>query len=498
MFRRRPISLSIRISIWLITVAIVPLLVAVGISEWYARPMLMSQAQTTMKADANTHAQLINNYFVDRMREVLSLAQTPIAQDYLIEPAKNKQNAIVQNGQAVANYLDPHYILWVLFDMQGKPLISYPSNNSGVTFQPHGRYVIPPEDAQKLLLGKPFVSAVYYDPASNKAMVDIYAPSFSFTLNKPLGFVRATLTLDYIWSIVNGEKGANGAGSYTFILDENGVRIADPDPHRLMTSIADPDPDAARMMREEARFGKGVNGPQVQAEPDLYTQLQQTNGPATFDLQPAGQSDHYQVARQAISSVPWTYLVLIPDNTIIAVANQQLIIALIVAGLLFIPVSLLGFAVGRRISSPVLRTVQSLYKSSEALAQLASKQKNASTQQSWVVDSTQRGMNAVQYYNNAIGSAADLVDATGRNVLNHRGIQYEQSIKQAIVQMVKGARYIKQANDYQNNSNYRLSTALNVTTEVSEQLATSAEAALETSRELQQAVEDLRYAVGEV
>ena len=493
--RRGHLSLSVRISLWLIIAAILPLLIAVAVSEWYSRPTLTNQSQRAMETDAQTRTQLINNYFRDRTLDVQSLAQTPLAQDFLSDPVKNSGNVplIVQNGKVVGSYLDPHYKLWTLFDLQGHVLLSYSSTN--VKFQPHGQFVIPPEDQQRLLTGKPFISAVYYDPTAREASVDIYVPSYSFTLKRALGFVRATLTLDYIWSVVDSENGANGNGSYAFIVDENGVRIADPDPARRFTAIAPLNAQVQQAIESEARYGKG-NTAHVLADKTLQDTLSKTQTPKTFELQPTGESQTFQAIQQKFSVVPWTYIVLSPVNTIIAVANQQLIITLLIVLFVLIPAAFIGLTVGRRISSPILRSVDYLRSSSESLATLASKQKSAAEEQMWVVEASQVGLKSVQYYNNASNVAIDSMSDTGTELIQHWHIVDVDTVKRSIKQMVDASQYIKKAVQYQDVTNEKLATAINVTTQVSEQLDSGAKSAIAASNQLRQVVDDLREVVG--
>ncbi len=64
---RKSLPLSIRISLWLIAVSILPLLLTLVISELQSRSTLISQASRTMETDAQTHAQLIDNYFTQKL-----------------------------------------------------------------------------------------------------------------------------------------------------------------------------------------------------------------------------------------------------------------------------------------------------------------------------------------------------------------------------------------------------------------------------------------------
>ncbi|HEY0752662.1 MAG TPA: hypothetical protein VGD98_01685 [Ktedonobacteraceae bacterium] len=87
--RRRRLPLAVRSSFILILAAVLPLLIAVGFSEYYARPALTTQADNTMKTDAQTRAQLIDAYLKERTLDAATLSQVPTVQSFLlIQPSK--------------------------------------------------------------------------------------------------------------------------------------------------------------------------------------------------------------------------------------------------------------------------------------------------------------------------------------------------------------------------------------------------------------------------
>jgi methyl-accepting chemotaxis protein len=161
-----------------------------------------------------------------------------------------------------------------------------------------------------------------------------------------------------------------------------------------------------------------------------------------------------------------------------------------------IPAAFIGLTVGRRISSPILRSVDYLRYNSESLAALASKQKSAAEEQMWVVEASQVGLKSVQYYNSATNVAIDSMSDIGTDLIQHWHIVDVNTVKHSIKQMVDASQYIKKAVQYQDVTNEKLATAINVTTQVSEQLDSGAKSAIATSNQLRQVVDDLREVVG--
>src|SRR5215470_2139801 len=99
---QKSLPLSIRISLWLIAASILPLLLTLVISELQSRSTLISQASRTMETDAQTHAQLIDNYFTEKLLILKSLDYTPLVQQYLLDPGDQQiVPTILQNGLAI-------------------------------------------------------------------------------------------------------------------------------------------------------------------------------------------------------------------------------------------------------------------------------------------------------------------------------------------------------------------------------------------------------------
>ena len=447
-----------------------------------------------METDAQTHAQLIDNYFTQKLLVLKSLDYTPLVQEYLLDPVGDQKNVptILQNGFAIQRLIDPDVTLVTFFDPRGKLLLSY--SLYGLKPQPHGKYMIPPEDAQQIAKGQQFVSNVYYDPLTHQSTVELYTPVYSTTLKRLLGVVRDTLDLDSVGRIVKSEKGVNGAASYAFILDQNGVRIVDPDPTTLFTSIAPLNATLQANITAENRYGKNSALP-VQADSNLMSIQSQPKPPVTFQEVPAGKNELFQVTRRPLSSVPWTYFVLTPVNEVIAVANQQLLIIVLIASAIILPVAVIGWIVGYRISSPILRSVKSLVKNNHVLNQLSEREKKASSEQVWIVEASKTGLESQQYYTDASKIAARRLNELGRGLLERRDVDKYTTLN-IVKQMVNIGLYFEKAIAYQEEANKKVAVAVKVTDEVAEQLASGAKSTSEAANELDGIVNQLRQIVG--
>ncbi|MBO0782257.1 MAG: methyl-accepting chemotaxis protein, partial [Ktedonobacteraceae bacterium] len=387
---------------------------------------------------------------------------------------------------AAGSIRDKRYQNWSAYDTKGEPVLYYPKLP-----QKHGQFLVPPTYLQAVKTGT-IISDVYYDPAIQQATVDIYSP-IATTDHTYLGFMRATLSLDYIWTIVKDD--VNGAGSYAFIVDQHGIRIADPDPNQRFSSVAALPDDLQQQIQQEARFGNTNPVPTI-ADPAAVQGLNQGGNQGLFQAQPAGKNEPFQVVRYNTSVVPWNYFVLSPISTVTASANQQLLLTGIATALVVLAMMIIGPLIGRNVGRPIMRSVDSLRRSSESMSSLATRQQDAASEQMWVVDSSQVGLQSVQYYAEATTVAArELARVAGEMAQRWRQLG-EREAHQALEKLVTTARYIEQASQYQNQSSQKLSTALKVATQVTEQLVAGTTSATDAATQMERVVTQLRNVVG--
>ncbi len=499
--RRQRLSLSVKVSIALVCAAIAPLLITLAFSEWQMSPQLVAKARSTMESDARTRVQLIDAYLHERVLDTLTITQVPSVQEFLAAPTDAPDYAMLaihaQYSLSAGTFRDKNYTTWTLFDPKGQLRLSYPT-----TPKTYGPYLVPPQDLQAVVAGKNFISPVYYTPQTQKASVDLYAPIATPQIpgtpqQKPtlLGFLRATLNLDYIWNIVAGDKGNNGTGSYAFILDQNGIRIADTDSKQLFTSVQTLPATLQQQIKQEERFGS-KNPVQLVADSSLANKLPSTSTISDFQLKPTGQSQTFQAVHNPTTVVPWHYFVLSPLNTVTAVADQQLLVTLFIAFGMSTLVALLGLIVGQRITRPILRSVENLRSNSIALSSLATRQRDAASEQMWVVDSSQVGLQSVQYYTDATQIAAQQLNDVGTELVHRWQYMDPRATRKGLEQIVTASRYIEEAANHQSASNQKLATALKVATQVTEQLATGATSATDAAAQLEDVVQQLRNVVG--
>ncbi|HEU5380700.1 MAG TPA: cache domain-containing protein, partial [Ktedonobacteraceae bacterium] len=389
---------------------------------------------------------------------------------------------------------DKNYITWSLFNSSGIRMLSYPQQPAApqeIASQPEWFQTIKTSQT-----GQPEISPVYYDTTTHKAFVDIYSPIYQG--GRPdgpfLGFLRVKLNLDYIWGIVRSDRGIGNSGS-SFVLDQNGVRIADTYNQSLFTAVA---PLSSSLQRQIAtqNWYETKNSPIVQRNTLLADALKSPSPQNHLTMTPYGQTQTYQAALYKATIVPWTYFVISPSSVVTRVADQQLLTTIAGALVLLVLAALIGWLVSNRINRPIMHSVDQLRKNSEALNSLARKQQSASKEQSWVIDSVQVGLRSVQYYTDATRIAAHRLGEIGARLKRSGRQQNGETIKQSLQDVINVAHYIEEATHYQMDGSQKLITAIKVASQVNEQLTNGSTSATEGASQLRQVVDDLRNVVG--
>ncbi|MBF6592266.1 MAG: hypothetical protein IVW57_17275, partial [Ktedonobacterales bacterium] len=425
------------------------------------------------------------------------------------------QNSIyrpsVGRALIVGTNRDPYYVNWSIYGPTGTLLLS-----SDLGQLKTGGVPVPSEDLTPVQTGKQQISAVHYDTATKRAWVRVYTP-ITAQLGQPgpvLGFLAATLRLDRIWGIVGSDQGANGNGSYAFIADESGIRIADPNASELFTAVLPLSASTQRLIASEQRFGPNVT-PSAVDLPEVAQSLgtRAATDQDTFQgIAVPGSGARYEFVRLRMTSdafagqklnpmlklagLPWSYFVLSPVSTITAVTNEQVKTSLISAGVIAILAILIGLLFGRGTTRPVRSSVMELEGAAAALKALASRQENSAGEQHWVVDACKTGLESVRYLSDAMNQAARRIIDASNWFSEYWDRLTEDQARRTVAHLQELAHYIDEAARRQQASSDRLDKAITVTMQVSDQLVAGATAATDSAEQLEQVVSDLQHVVG--
>ncbi len=515
--RRSRLSLSLRFSVLMLLAALLPLAAVVGINDYFARQSLTQQSRDALTADASSNASRIDDYFRERLLDGVALSSLETASQFLTcvpQEAAAKQaeaqgayitTAILSNdcatnfdsyaasvGRAlfVGTKRDNNYTEWDMFAPNGQLLISSnpQTQKAGLT--------VPKEDLTPVQQGHQWVSGVYYNAQGQYAYVHLYTPIYKVFPNQGavLGFMSATLRLDKVWSIVDEEMKANGAGSLAFITDENGVRIADTNRAQVFTAVQPLNASAQGLIASEQRYGVSGQTPVV-ANPDVANAVVADGQQVSFQTGASG-AQQFQFVGEKLQNLPWMYFVASPISTVTAVATQQLKLSLISAAVVAVLAMLLGLLIGSRTASPVERSAGDLEGAVAILKSLAARQENSASEQHWVVDACKTGLDGVRYLADAMNQAAKRIISASNWFNDYWDRLTEEQARATVQHLRELAAYIDEAARRQQASSDRLDKAITVTMQVSDQLLTGATEASQSAAQLEQVVRDLQHVVG--
>ena len=503
---RQRLPLSARLTLLVLFAALIPLAAVVSINDYLSRGALLNQGHAALSTDANAKSTLVQTYIHERLLDGQALASLPTAVGFLAcaelsapPPALacNVQSTLYkdssQRALAVGMVRDSNYSLWSIYDATGHVQLTSDATAQQASPPP------PAEDLDPVLKqGRQWVSAVYYDPTTKHAFVRLYTP-IEATAGNPqtvLGFLQATLRLDYIWNIVNGEHGLNGAGSYAFMTDDSGIVIADPNQDSLFTTVRPLDAAVQHQIATEKRFGSTGAVPQ-RLLPGVESSLASNATEDTFEgIAQPGASMQYQFVRVRLTDVPWSYFVLSPVATVTRVADDQIRTSLLSAGVIAVLAVLIGLFIGSRITGPVRGSAAELQGASAVLKELAARQENSASEQHWVVDACRTGLESIRYLSDAMNQAARRISDASTWFNEYWDRLTEEQARQTVRHLAELAHYIDEAARRQQASNARMDKAITVTQQVSDQLVSGATAANRSASQLEQVVDELQHVVG--
>lgn len=496
---RKRFSLPLYISFLLISIAILTLIATVGSIEIFLRPALIDQISSNTEQDAQTQVQLIDTYFSERLNDIKILSQSQPLQD-LLNGNHDETTAVTDLLFSTFHRDVADYISISVLDTQQNVVLTYPSQP-----QHHGQYLIQPEVIPQLQTPSAGVVAsdVFYDPLANNPSIDLYSSIFNSDFHQQ-GIVRASVSLHRLWGPVDSETQENGTGSYAFVLDQHGVRIAytNPDhsgftrPQYLFKTVDPISLAFQQQIKSENLYGNSAN-PVTSIGDDTLANMRNTaQAPSIFQLNPTGQDQTFVAARYSSTVFPWTYFVLKPLRTVTGLADQQLQTVILIVSIVILLAVIIGVQTGRRITLPIMNSILSLHNSSVTLKTLADQEQTVATEQTWMVEASQMAMKSIKYYTLASRRAARRLSSLCADLQENPQHFEKGRLEKTLRELSQIAEYIEKALQYQEQSNEKLASSIRVTTQAATQLTNDAKSTDETAVQLEQIVQQLMTVVG--
>ncbi len=346
--------------LWLLLIfSIFPFGMVGGLTFQLFRRTVTSQATTGLLNHAINTSYAIDQYLVDKREDILASSWLP----EVVRFAKNPDDSLAQANarQALmAMASQTNYESVAIVNPDGKIIMSssVADLNTDVAFRP---YFI------EALKGKVYISDPSVSVITNRPAIFFSAPILDSGGNV-IGVVRSRVNLDGIWSLVERDKDAEGAGSYGMLLDENGIRLANSQSQGrraemegsmlLYTAIAPVAPETEKQLVTEKRFGNATSTKvQIVPIPEVANALV-TPDAKTFETSSDVNSERNFAAVSSLNQKPWRYVIMSPFSTFFGEIDRWGRVFTIGMALLILIIGVTAIFVAREFTSPLNQLAQ--------------------------------------------------------------------------------------------------------------------------------------------
>jgi C4-dicarboxylate-specific signal transduction histidine kinase len=340
----------------LLAIAVLPLLSTNLALSANTRTRLLDLAVANLRERSVTTASSIDAYLQARRKDIVVVSQLPDVIAYLQNQTDEDQRDAARSELLAAAAASPAYESIAALSLDGLIVAAStrPDEGTNVRFRDY---------FQNARAGQIFISDPSYSVITNRPALFFSAPVRTVS-GLLVGVVRSRLNLGQIWDLIESDGGSVGQGATSFLVDDYGIRlgVSDTRNHRdqaealIYKPIAPIEIDTAKRLAADKRFGqKTADQLVVDPLPELKTvaDVLPAGGVGAFSYQSRG-ADERAVATRLVTKA-WIYVVSLPTSTYATVVGDSaldllagiaLVIALALAGAVFLP---------RMLSAPVLR-----------------------------------------------------------------------------------------------------------------------------------------------
>jgi methyl-accepting chemotaxis protein len=320
-------SLSNRIVLFTLISAVLPMLLLTLIINSLSSNNVLNVARERIDAEAIAGIERIELYLRERRSDAQVLAALSFSHDALQSPDADTLSAALSPLEAVRESYG--YSALSLLDRDGRVLLS-----TDPALRGQDQSTRP--EIQSALQGAPATSEVRFEIGGDTPFVFFTAPVRAEN-GQIIGALSNRMALDHIHAIVDADTGRSGIGSYSVLMDTDGIRLSVPSsPELLMRPIAPLPAATAERLRREQRFADQTNVLIAQASdfPEVISYMRDISAGSErvfFNLLTNDGEASESVVR-ALESVPWFYTHRVPNRSFAAVVNQQMQYALLLTG----------------------------------------------------------------------------------------------------------------------------------------------------------------------
>jgi C4-dicarboxylate-specific signal transduction histidine kinase len=333
--------------------AVVPVIVVGLFQATAARNALLAEGDARLTSASATTAQRIDDALVEGRQFAAVLSQLPEFARFLKTPTDSATRASAQSALKAALLKSVDYDSVAIAGQEGKFILS--SSDADIGTDIHFRVWFTTAMQGNLYIDDPLVAVLNNQP------VEVISAPIKDENGATLGVLRNRLRLDAIGDFVASDNAAHGTGSFSMLVDENGIRLYDSriksDPtvltKLLYRAIAPLPKDVEQQILADKRFSttSTTNVP-VLPLPEVAVAVQSGKS-QTFESDVDLASGRYRASMTVLKTKPWRYIVFAPVSTYTETADRTLLLVVVVSVIAVIAAVLVGTLFARTITVPL-------------------------------------------------------------------------------------------------------------------------------------------------
>ncbi|RRR65689.1 MAG: HAMP domain-containing protein [Candidatus Viridilinea halotolerans] len=319
-------SLSSRMVLVTLGIALIAMLSLTLVTNYLARDNVFVATQRQIDTQALNGVERLEGYLGDRLASVRLFAQLPLIivmlQDQDDAEARARGQTVIDAAQESYGYRAVS-----LLNTQGRVVLS---TDAAILGQDRsGRTEI-----RGGLNGTPTMSDIASEPGSDEIGLHFVAPVYGPN-RALLGLVDVRTDLEPLHALVALDTDRSGTGSYSVLLDDNGIRLSVPSRPELLLRPATPLPEAVRTrLVAEQRFGAATTSILAGATNLVELRasinaLQRNRSEQEFFAGELNANVPGESVIRPLRSMPWYYVHRVPTDQFYQAVNAQTNFALL-------------------------------------------------------------------------------------------------------------------------------------------------------------------------
>ena len=367
----RHTTLRTQMMIAFLTVALVALTILAFFYVRFTRSVLTEQANQALFASASQTANGVDSFINANLDAIRTEATLPSIVNYVKLPEdlrEDQQRAVAAQTLEMLRNKDIFYIdSYAILDKNGRNLVDTKTANIG-TDESAQRYF-----RQPLLTGLAYASPVEF-AQSVGGVYFYFSNPIRNDIGQIVGVLRARYSVAALQDIVADNQNLVGEDSFTILLDDNYIYIANSaEPSNIFKTVKPLSTDQIEALQEDGRLPNLQPNNLLENIPELHNGLQNINEHSYFMAPVTTDGEINQIAVISLKTQPWNIIYAQPEHIFLAPIDRAIQLTIIWTIFLMVTVTLLAVRMVRWLTTPIahLTTVTEQITAGDLTAQAA-------------------------------------------------------------------------------------------------------------------------------